>query len=585
MSKYIDDAGYFAWQNVDEPQDNLNKKIMAIGASATTISGSILNLPFLNDSRDAQQAAKLSITRRLGKTANVSFDAKMSCILLQPGDVVSINHNDYGGSYDVLIDSVSIEKTAKTAKMRFVCSKFSQAFTDWDDSVPAAITVGSDDSINVWQPAESGPTTNQELARSSFQVWGSPYLYVGPTENQGQYTNIQEAVNALQESRHNGLYLLNGTYPRVIVDLPDRDIEIVGESQGGVILQNIPGSNLITIHNRTKTYAIGNLTIDSQNVAAYTNMIYVYGDTAADNTSIVHIDGVVFSLVDDGLWNGDGDCAVYADKGQEGSLSIGQECNIQGGFYGVYANDYDSVTIRGNNISDTVGIGIYVLNCPRAQIGGNRVVEFLSSGIRISGAASDNCVVSSNIVIIKDETATSLLDSAYGIHIGSVGTTGCVVNGNSITIDTAKSTIFGKAINIAGGNVVVGNNTIVIDIDSYDGIYGIAMSSVGDSVITNNEITLDNADDHFNRGFYFTGVDRTMVSSNTIDMVNSAAADVCVSLDSASDDNQVINNNFRRFGIRVLNSGSGNIVSDNTEAGVNMLNTDGQFAKRFMGAV
>jgi len=308
----------------------------------------------------------------------------MSCILLQPGDVVSMNHNDYGGSYDVLIDSVSIEKTAKTAKIRFACSKFSQAFADWDDSIPGAITVGEDDSVNVWQPAESGPTTNQELARSSFQVWGSPYLYVGPTENQGQYTNIQEAINALSESRHNGIYLLNGTYPDVNVTVPNRDIDIIGESQGGVILQNVAGSECFILDTTTKKYTFRNFSISSQNVAAYSTMISILTTSSGE----LNFQDLTIDLVDAGTWAGDGDVGIGKTVGA-GKVSI-INTDVDDGKSGIYIDRHHAdLLISGCTLIDQKYYGIYakVAYTYTASVQSNAVRDFWLYGIYVEDQA------------------------------------------------------------------------------------------------------------------------------------------------------------------------------------------------------
>ena len=124
----------------------------------------------------------------------------------------------------------------------FTCIKISESLDDWGDLSPSAITVATDDTTKCWEPALGGPITSQDLGRAAFDVWGNPYLIVGPSTNVGQFTDIQEAINSLAETRHNGIFLLNGTYTGLVIYLIDRSIEILGESLGGVILQCLKAS-------------------------------------------------------------------------------------------------------------------------------------------------------------------------------------------------------------------------------------------------------------------------------------------------------------------------------------------------------
>ncbi len=181
-SKNFDDAGYFLWQAVDEPQDRFIKKIMPIGGVASEISAITLDLPFMNDSRDAQQAAKLVLNRKLGKVVRVSLDAKLSCIFMQPGDVVSINADDYGGSYDVIIDSVSIDRK----KIKFSFSKYSNAFADWDDISPSILSVTPDNERTAWEYVQVGtdgqPGNSQNSIPGAFRVgFEDNYLFMDPS--------------------------------------------------------------------------------------------------------------------------------------------------------------------------------------------------------------------------------------------------------------------------------------------------------------------------------------------------------------------------------------------------------------------
>ena len=85
-------------------------------------SGEILEVPFVQDSQNVQRIAQLYYERKLLKAAEVRFTTKGTLLALQPDDMTTINHADYGGTYDVLADSVKINKDCS---MDFSCIRFS----------------------------------------------------------------------------------------------------------------------------------------------------------------------------------------------------------------------------------------------------------------------------------------------------------------------------------------------------------------------------------------------------------------------------------------------------------------------------
>lgn len=140
------DSGHIGWQESGESQDAFIKTLVQAKSSNNNIADEILEIPFVQDSQDAQRVGILYYQRKFLKIADISFKAKGTCLALQPDDVITLNHADYGGSYDVLIDSMRINKDLS---IDFKCIRFSDDLDDWSDLSPSAITVENDDTTIV----------------------------------------------------------------------------------------------------------------------------------------------------------------------------------------------------------------------------------------------------------------------------------------------------------------------------------------------------------------------------------------------------------------------------------------------------
>jgi hypothetical protein len=110
LSENYSDSGYAEWQESGESQDDFNKVLIPAGTTMVTPSSLILRLRFVQDSDIVQTLTKLWLQRKLLREANLSFLVKGNCCALQPDDVITINHANYGGTHDILIDSMKINK-------------------------------------------------------------------------------------------------------------------------------------------------------------------------------------------------------------------------------------------------------------------------------------------------------------------------------------------------------------------------------------------------------------------------------------------------------------------------------------------
>lgn len=175
----LSDAGYVAYQEADEAQDELVKVLVAVDGSASVISSEVLECPYVQDSQNVRRIGQLHFERKLMRQAEVGFTALSKLLAIQPDDRITINDTNYGGSYAVLVDSVRINKDLS---LQFTCSDYSISFDDWGDLSPTAVTVAADTSTSSWQPVMSGPDTSTPTSGSGSNVLQGR-VRIGATDN------------------------------------------------------------------------------------------------------------------------------------------------------------------------------------------------------------------------------------------------------------------------------------------------------------------------------------------------------------------------------------------------------------------
>jgi len=547
------DSGWIAWQTSDRPQDRFFKNLVPVKSTRTTPGADILDLPWVQDSQDVQALGTLHYQRKLTKEADIAFEANDTHIDLNPDDVITINDTVYGGNYPLLIDSVTIHKDLRVG---LECHKLSETLDDFGDLSPDAVTIPTDDTRDTYAPPIAGPLSAESIGTQGYDVWGNPYLVVGPNTNHGKYTDIQQAVNALTESSHNGIFLLNGSYTLSdALYLIDRDIEILGESEGGVIVKNNAGDHGFILHNLTKKFSIAKITFDSQNNGSYAYMVYVYGDTAADNTSDVTIDKTTFLLTDGGDGTAVGDVGIYADKG-EGSLTI-LNAKINDGIKAVYSNSYEKIHCFGGVCDDQKTDTIEFASPTNGIIEGVKILNFHLNGIHVTTA---NIVkIKTNILRSHDDARVGT-PTSRGIYVGNLGSgESSLVSGNNVKVINTRASGWHIALQLAsapGG--MIKDNIVYIDISSDQNTWGIASDS-DDCQVSNNNVVLDNDDvtgTHY--GIVQSG-DRGVVQGNNVNCVNNDAKDIGISV--SGDNNQGGDNITYNVGTSVSDTGAGNAVT------------------------
>jgi hypothetical protein len=167
MTQEKSDSGYIGYQVVNMPQDNLIKAIVPAKATTDEILDEMLDVSWINDSQDAQRAGSLYYQRKLLKKSNNHFNSKGTLLALDPDDMITIDHADYGGTYDILINTIAINRDAV---MSFKGIRYSDDLDDWGDLSPGAISIATDDSGNVWASVTYGPSSSVSSGDNPNQI-------------------------------------------------------------------------------------------------------------------------------------------------------------------------------------------------------------------------------------------------------------------------------------------------------------------------------------------------------------------------------------------------------------------------------
>uniref|UniRef100_A0A6M3KK59 Putative lectin/glucanase superfamily protein n=1 Tax=viral metagenome TaxID=1070528 RepID=A0A6M3KK59_9ZZZZ len=138
------------------PQDEL-KKILVSALDAGTTSNTAsetLEMPWVQDTQHAQALGTLYFQRKFRGAQRIRFLGHSKCMVLQPDDVITIDHVDYGGTYDVLVDKIKINRDLS---VEIEAIRFIEALLDWDDLAPSATSWADDTTTGMYQTVISGP--------------------------------------------------------------------------------------------------------------------------------------------------------------------------------------------------------------------------------------------------------------------------------------------------------------------------------------------------------------------------------------------------------------------------------------------
>jgi len=562
LSQPVSDSGYIQWQEWGKPQDRWQKSLVPVKATTANISKETLELPFVHGSVLAQQLGTLYFQKKFLPKSGVAMKLKPSCLALQPDDVITVNHADYGGSYAVLIDSIVINHDCS---MSIKCIRFSAALDDIGDLAPSAITINTDDTNNyeVWQPSFSGPGGILDNVNLWARAADKPYLTVSPTSGAAMFETIQEAIDQVPAGGAR-IYLMNGTHTQTdILTLPNKNIRITGESRGGVIVVGVGGTSkyVFDLDDVTKDYMFDNFTIESGSTTTSTaGLIHITGTTSASNTANVIIKDISFNP-----W-------LKADK-TTGDQAIGVEdtsgiieisnCLTSSVFrFVVGAGLHGSITVEGCVITNAVnGILFFNGRIDRLSIINNEFIDcwnFSISCNTITGSNTKQMQISGNSISYDETTAHDISGIiVYNcINANVFGNTMKIVfeenyKLTAINLDTVKNCVANS--NVLDCDITTTSETIMINIEDSS-----------DCVVSSNPITIDSSNiTSYHYGVRVVGSDRNVIEGNNIDGTYNSTSDIGIYLSSDTNHNQGTNNITYLVGTSVSDNGSTNIVTAN----------------------
>ncbi len=543
------DSGYISWQPDGEAQDKFLVYNVPVGATSDSVSDEVLEIPFVQDSQDVQRIGTLFYQRKLLEKANISFKGMSSLLRLIPDQFIEIDEDMFGGTYPALVDKIVLNEEGS---LNFSATVYDSVLDSWSTITPTAVTPTDDSIANFFEPTVAGPKSSQRVGASSFEVWGNPNLVVGPNSIQAPYTSIQSAVNALQETRHSGIMILDGDYQLTSpIYLPDRNINIVGESQN-VVIKNAEGQEAFILDEATSVYNFSLFAIESQNTGVatgFSKLIKLSG--GALNTAIVGIKGLDIACTDLGYFSSIGDTGIWAES--SGDLTI-KDCIITDGAYGTHLYS-GNTSVKNNKIVDSKYYGIKSSASGGTEsVCNNNILSGVVNGIYFNSSASLH-EITGNII--------DLSAAEHTIFRGIEAVDNAKVNRNKISLNNILGDPNIQMITGYGDDINIVNNTIEVVCDSSNLFVAGCFLTGSKMFVSGNSIKLDNVDTTYNHiGVELVGVcTNNVMSGNTIDMVNDDAKDIGIKLWSNTQYTIGADNITNNVGTSIADLGTNNTVT------------------------
>jgi len=151
----LSDSGYVAFEDGDGCLSNLMSWPVSVKGVYDHRSDAVVRADYVQNSQNAQRIGTLALQRKFLPMADASFLGKGILLALEPDDVITPSHADYGGTYQVLIDSIEFGRDLDVA---IEATRFKEALDDWGDLAPSAVSLpDDDDSCSVYEVMVSGP--------------------------------------------------------------------------------------------------------------------------------------------------------------------------------------------------------------------------------------------------------------------------------------------------------------------------------------------------------------------------------------------------------------------------------------------
>jgi len=226
------DSGYVTWRaSLDDPQDQVNKSVVAAKTSTNNRSDVTIEAEWVRGSDKAQKCAKLALQRILLRDRTISFTGRLGVQALEPGDMITIADTNLGGeatAWDCMVTKVSIRENLLAD---IECVKFSAALDDWNDISANELTITEAQTDRLTAPVHQGSNdvqgggANQLVGSLIIGEKGELKTSLNPASSGGLVINNQSMTGY----NSSGQVRFQATYG--------------GTDQGDVIIGNYAGNN------------------------------------------------------------------------------------------------------------------------------------------------------------------------------------------------------------------------------------------------------------------------------------------------------------------------------------------------------
>ncbi len=381
------------------------------------------------------------------------------------------------------------------------------------------------------------------------------YLTVGSSSDVGVFTTIAAAIAALPEDG-GAIFIKNGTYIEDEITIPDKNLNIMGESRDGVIVQSTDNKDLFVMTDRTKTFQFSDFSITSGNsTGSNKKMFNISGN---DTTATVMVDNLKIT------GNKTTDYGIYANStSTSGKIEI-NDCEFIGSSsststYFVSITWSSNISVLRNKCY--TGAMIHC-NGGHIEIGGNQLFDLGYGGVYVSGSYTTLKIVGNKYVM--DETPVAAAVNTAPIYLYITGTAhDTMIEQNEIDINIGSVSNYVDGMYIFPGNAYrmsVSYNRINIAHDGEGdlGALGIDLVISRNGKVTGNIIKVDsNADVRYGiKGTWYN----MNISDNNIDMVNSDETDD-IGIHVSGNTNYGSGNTIINAGVQISDNGTGNEIN------------------------
>jgi hypothetical protein len=155
-------SGYIGWRQPGEPEDELMRVLIDIGAGTDSPSLASTALGMIQDADHAQRIGEIHYRRSLTGKSAISATLSSPWCTLEPGDTLTVAATQYGGPYEIEVDTVVI---SRDLTCRIQGTRYSAPIPSFADLSYSSISLATDSTSmsQVWAVPLSGPDSGTGL--------------------------------------------------------------------------------------------------------------------------------------------------------------------------------------------------------------------------------------------------------------------------------------------------------------------------------------------------------------------------------------------------------------------------------------